>query len=234
LRHTAVEAWSRGVSPVHRRAALAKLIPAVLFLVTLATAHQRLPLLSAAFAILLVAAIGLAKLPLGGILARAAVVLPFAGSVAVISWLANDSARALEIAQKSYLSALAVLILAATTPLQELLCGLEALRVPVFLVTVIQFLYRYLFLIPEEAARMRLAAASRGGMTFRAASGALAVLFVRSYQRAGNIHLAMLARGFNGRLPHAPARPFGAADATFLAIGIALPVALRVAVEGLR
>jgi cobalt/nickel transport system permease protein len=231
LRHTAVEAWSRGVSPVHRRAALAKMIPALVFLVTLATAHRSLALLSACYALLLMAAIWLARLPLPGILARAAVVLPFSGSVALISWLANDSQRALELIQKSYLSALAVLLLAATTPLAELLAGLEAVRVPVFLLTVIQFLYRYLFLIPEEAARMRTAAASRGGMTFQAASGALAVLFIRSYQRAGEIHRAMLARGFTGRLPHAPARRFSPADAGFLLLAIALPLAFRAAVE---
>jgi cobalt/nickel transport system permease protein len=233
LRHAAVEAWSRGASPVHRRAALAKLIPAVLFLITLATAHRRLPVLSGCFALLLIAAIRLANLPLGGILMRAAVVLPFSSSVALVSWWANDPVRALEVVQKSYLSALSVLLLVATTPLPDLLRGLETIRVPVFLVTTIQFLYRYLFLIPEEAGRMRRAAASRGGMSFPAASAALAGLFVRSYERAGEIHRAMLARGFTGRLPHGPAHPFGAADVMFLILATALPVALRAAVEGL-
>jgi cobalt/nickel transport system permease protein len=233
LRHAAVEEWSRGASPVHRRAPLAKLIPAGLFLIVLATAHRHLPVLSAAFALLLLTTIWWARLPLGGILTRAAVVLPFSASIALVSWLSHDPARALEVVQKSYLSALAVLLLAATTPLPELLRGLEIVKVPVFLLTVIQFLYRYLFLIPEEAARMRTAAASRGGMSFRAASGALAVLFVRSYSRAEGIHRAMLARGFNGRLPHSPARPFSAADAAFLLVAVALPLAVRAAVEQL-
>src|SRR5436853_583242 len=108
---------------------------------------------------------------------------------------------------KSYLSALAVLLWVATTPLPALLLSLELLGVPVFLLTVIQFLYRYLFVISGEAQYMRTAAAARGGLTFGAAAGALAVLFARSYSRAGQIHRAMLARGFTGRfVPLAPRR----------------------------
>ena len=231
MRHTAVDEWSRGTSSLHQRAAGAKLLPLIVFLVTLATAHHHLPLLAAGLGSLLVAGIVGARLPLGGILARGAVVLPFSGLVAVVSWLAGDPARSLELILKSYLSALAVLLLAATTPMPDLLRCLEAIRVPGFLLTVLQFLYRYLFLVPEEAARMRIAAAARGGMTFRAAAGALAVLFVRSYSRGENIHRAMLARGFSGRFHSLATRSFTPADAAFLVTASAVPVAVRAAAE---
>ena len=56
-----------------------------------------------------------------GALARAGVVLPFTAVFAGISWLAGDPARGAALVMKSYLSALAVLLLVSTTPLPLLL-----------------------------------------------------------------------------------------------------------------
>ena len=137
---------------------------------------------------------------------------------------------------KSYISALAVLVLVSTTPLPQLLRGLELLGAPRFLLMVAQFLYRYLFVISEEAQHMRVAARSRGGKgqsgsRFRAAAGALAVLFSRSYARAEAIHRAMIARGFQGRFRLLTALHFGWADAVFLLAAAAAPAFIRVAAE---
>jgi len=231
LRHTVVEEWSRGASLLHRRAPLAKLLPVAVFLVLLASAHRRLPWLSAGLALLLAAGFLCARLPLVAALLRAAAVLPFTGVFALISWLAGDPARAFELTAKSYLSALAVLLLVGTTPLPQLLRSLELIRVPRFLLTVIQFLYRYLFVVLDEAAHMRGAAAARGGMTFRAAAGALAVLFARSYARAEGIHHAMIARGFDGSFHPLSTHSFTARDGYFTAIAVALPVVARAAAE---
>lgn len=234
MRHTAVEDWSRGSSFLHQRAAGAKLLTIACLLVLLATAHRRIVVLSAALFLLLVWAIVAARLPLRGILSRAAVVLPFGGIFALISWLSGDNGRAVELILKSYLSALAVLVLMGTTTLPELVRTLELIKVPPFLLTVMQFLYRYLFVVLDEASHMRSAAASRGGMTFRAATGVLAVLFARSYSRAEGIHRAMMARGFDGRFRLLAARRFSAADAQFAAITILLLLLLRASAEVLH
>ena len=147
---------------------------------------------------------------------------------------------------KSYLSALAVLTVVSSTPLPLLLRGLEVSGAPRFLLLVAQFLYRYLFVISEEAQHMRVAASSRGGQAiglsgstgargrrFRAAAGALAVLFARSYARAEEIHSAMLARAFEGRFHTLEALHFRGRDAAFLALAALAPVLLRAAVERL-
>jgi cobalt/nickel transport system permease protein len=100
-------------------------------------------------------------------------------------------------------------------------------------VLVIQFLYRYLFVIFEQAEHMRLSAQCRGGFgggrrsKFKAAAGALAVLFGRSYERAEGIHRAMLSRGFDGRLRLLSAERITAADLAFLTMAVVVPVALR-------
>jgi cobalt/nickel transport system permease protein len=202
-------------------------------LVVVASAHRHLPVLAAGLALALAAGFVAAGLPLLAAFSRAAVVLPFTGTFALISWYAGDPEKAIQLTLKSYLSALAVLLLVGTTPLPELLRSLELMKAPRFLLTVVQFLYRYLFVVLHEAVQMREAAAARGGMTFRAAAGALAVLFTRSYARAEGIHRAMLARGFEGRFHPLSAHLFTGQDGLFAAAAVALPLLARAAVEQL-
>jgi cobalt/nickel transport system permease protein len=92
-----------------------------------------------------------------------------------------------------------------------------------------------LFVIAEEAQHMSTAARSRGGSArgagFRAAAGAVGALFARSYGRAEDIHRAMLARGFTGRLRSLGGLRFTAADAVFTAAAAAAVGLARVAAE---
>ncbi|MEK7407251.1 MAG: energy-coupling factor transporter transmembrane component T [Acidobacteriota bacterium] len=233
MHHAVVDRWSHGHSLLHARDARVKLLVLLVFLVALATARVS-ALTILAYSFLLAAAIAVARLPVGGVLLRACVVLPFTAVFACLSLLAGEGSRALALAVRSYLSAAAVLVLAGTTPLPEFLRGLESLGAPRFLVLVVQFLYRYLFVISEQAQHMRLAACSRGAARgplgpdrarFRAASGAVAVLFARSYARAQAIHRAMLARGFEGRIRMLSAPRLTAADWLFLALGILISLA---------
>jgi cobalt/nickel transport system permease protein len=158
-------------------------------------------------------------------------VLPFAGAFALFSLFAGDAGRAASLVTKSYLSAAAVLLLAGTTPLPRLVRGLESLGVPRFVTLVIQFLYRYLFVISEQAQHMRLAALARGGRSrLLHASSAVATLFGRSYARAEGIHGAMLARGFRGRMEVLEQARLVPADVFFLVGGMAAAVALRLVV----
>jgi len=241
LHHVVLEQWSRRSSPLHRRDARAKFCALLVFLIVVATAHRDLPQLAAVLVALLAAAFVWARIPLAAGLRRAALVLPFTAVFAAACWLAGDPGRGLALALKSYLSALAVLLAMATTPMPELLAGLESMRVPRFPLMVAQFLYRYLFVISEEAQHMSKAAASRAarahafsaGLGFRAAAGALAVLFARSHGRAEEIHRAMLARGFSGRFRPLAGRRFAYADGIFLAAACAVTILVRLGVEGL-
>jgi cobalt/nickel transport system permease protein len=239
VHHVTLDRWSRGASALHRRDPRVKIAAVLVFLVVLATAHRELAWLGAAlFAVLCVAA-RQARLPLAGALARAAAVLPFTAVFAGVSWLAGDPARGAALVMKSYLSALAVLLLVSTTPLPLLLRGFEMTGAPRFLLMVAQFLYRYLFVVSEEAQHMRKAALARGATVgglgnaarFRAAAGALAVLFARSYARAGEIHRAMLARGFPGYFRPLIELHFHGDDVMFLVVGVLTPVALRILIE---
>jgi len=220
VHHVVLERWSRGDSPVHRRDARAKILLTLALLVLLSTAQDHLAAVSLLYFGALVMGLVAARLPVWGALVRAAVVLPFSAVFGLASWLAGEPERALALAAKSYLSALGVLLLVASTRMPDLLRAMESLGAPRFLLIVAQFLYRYLFIISEQAQHMRSAALSRGGFRragFRAAAGALGVLFARSYARADNIHRAMLARGFHGHFHMPAAARFGWADGLFLA-----------------
>lgn len=238
MHHVVLERWSRRESFLHRRDPRAKIVALLVFLIAVATTPHPFLFAGACYLALLLAVLLWARLPVASALARAAVVLPFTLVFALITVAAGEPQRAGMLLGKSYISALAVLALVSTTPLPQLLRGLEMLGVPRFLLMVAQFLYRYLFVISEEAQHMRVAAASRGttarharAARFRAAAGALAVLFARSYARAEAIHRAMIARGFQGTFRLLTVLEFGWADTLFLLAAAALPVFIRVAAE---
>ena len=240
MHHVVLERWSRGATWLHRRDPRAKMFALAVFLVTLATSRRNLPVLAAMLFALLLAALVRARIPARSALLRAGVVFTFTVPFAAISFLTGDPARATSMLLKSYLSALAALLVVSTTPVAVVLRGLEAAGAPRFLLMVAQFLYRYLFVISEEAQHMRKAAVARGATArglagrqerFRAAAGAVGALFARSYGRAEDIHRAMLARGFTGRFPAMQELRFGRADAVFAALAAAAPVLARVAAE---
>ena len=106
---------------------------------------------------------------------------------------------------KGSLGALAAVLLAATTEAGDLVSGLARLRVPRQLVLVLSFMIRYLDVVSGEMRRMRVARESRGfrtgGLRSWPVLGSTAgALFVRSYERGERVHLAMLSRGFQGRV----------------------------------
>lgn len=237
-----LERWSRGRSILHARDARAKILAVLSFLVVVATTPMTSVFPGASYGLFLLGAVLLSRIPVRAMLVRAAVILPFSAVFAAASLLAGDGPRAAALLQKSYLSALAVLLLAGTTPLPELLRGLESLGVPRFLLLVIQFLYRYLFVISEQAQHMRLAAACRGpsfrllslrGRWLTAAGGAVSVLFARSYGRAEGINRAMLARCFRGHISLLYSARFKWTDALFLLVAVLLAVVLRISFGGL-
>ncbi|MCJ7543073.1 MAG: energy-coupling factor transporter transmembrane protein EcfT [Phycisphaerae bacterium] len=97
----------------------------------------------------------------------------------------------------------------------------------------LSFLYRYLFVLIDQAMRtarardFRGAAAAPLGRRLAATGGVIGSLFVRTLDRSDRIHTAMVARGYQGE-PHSLSRlRFRATDAAFLAAAAAYLVACR-------
>ncbi len=104
-------------------------------------------------------------------------------------------------AVKSAICLLTVIVVSNTTPFSAILRVLREARVPGLLITTIALMHRYLFVLVEEAERMRRARASRTftrqrRTRWQALSTVVGQLFVRGSERAERIYDAMCARGW--------------------------------------
>lgn len=117
------------------------------------------------------------------------------------------------IVARSLISIQAAVLLTATTRFPDILHALRHLKTPAVLVSIIAFMYRYLFVLADEAERLLRARASRSGrrpglpgggsIRWRATvAGHMAgQLLVRSLDRSDRVYQAMLARGYRGEMP---------------------------------
>jgi cobalt/nickel transport system permease protein len=134
---------------------------------------------------------------------------------------------------KATVGAFAAVLLGATTSFPDILHGLERLRMPRLLTVIAAFMYRYVFVIVDEARRMRAALAARAyrprHLGQAAAIGRLVTaLFLRSYERGERVYLAMLARGYAGTMPRLSVLVFRRADTAFLVALTLTLIPLRV------
>ncbi len=144
--------------------------------------------------------------------------------------------RFLSIALKSWLSVQAAIVLAGTTPFPELLAAMRAVRIPRLLVAIIGLMWRYLFVLADEALRLMRARAARSGhadvpgvrpggtLAWRAqvTGGMAGNLFLRSFDRAERIYAAMAARGYDGEVRLLPQPPVPVRQQLVLGMGLIL------------
>ena len=134
---------------------------------------------------------------------------------------------------KSWTSVTAAVILTSTTPALGLLSALRSLKLPETLVAVVMLMYRYLFVLVEEAQRMLRARAARsaavgpgsgGSLIWRASSagGMAGSLFIRTLDRSERIYMAMLARGYDGSIRQRGAAPLGKLAVVQVALSFAV------------
>jgi cobalt/nickel transport system permease protein len=137
----------------------------------------------------------------------------------------------LVILAKFALSLGAALLLVATTGFDAICLALARLGVPRVLVAQLSLTYRYLFVLGEEAARLvrahGLRAPGARRPTLRTAGTLLGQLLLRAMARAERIHSAMLARGFDGRLPMGRRWRFRRADLLFVCAALLILAAAR-------
>ncbi len=114
----------------------------------------------------------------------------------------------LSIVAKNSLALLMMLVLAAACSWPRLLRAMARLGVPRALVATLLFMERYIHVLGDELARMtqarraRTFATARAVRSWRPLTGMIGSLFLRSVDRAERVHLAMLARGWDGEFHH--------------------------------
>lgn len=226
-----IDQYRAGSSLVHRLDARVKLILVITYILTASLIPVGAWLAYGLLFALAVAATLASRLGLLWVQRRALIALPFAlAAVTVVfstqgpvlftlplgPWRLQATepgvVRFLSIVLKSWLSVQMAVLLAATTPFPDLVGAMRSLRFPRILVAIISFMWRYIFVLVDEAMRLSRARDARsavqpgrksgGSILWRAkvVGGMAGNLFIRSYSRSERIYQAMEARGYQGEL----------------------------------
>jgi cobalt/nickel transport system permease protein len=247
------------LSPVHRLDPRVKLILTLAFISTAAlTPVGAWPGYVLLLSIILSVEI-LSRLGVGYVLMRAALALPFVlaalpvvftmeGTVLVslplgtrtLSATMEGLARFVSVALKSWLSVQAAIVLASSTPFPDLLQAMRAIRIPRLLVAMFGLMWRYLFVLVDEALRLMRARAARSGESGRpgvrkggsvvwrgrVTGGMAGNLFLRAFERSDRIYMAMVSRGYDGEPRSLPLAAMASGARLTLAGGLAVTVML--------
>lgn len=240
MKHSFIDQYSGLDSFIHKLDPRTKLIATVAFILAVVATPPTSWQAFVGFFSLIVAWLILSKVPPLYVLKRSLVIIPFvlmialfipffkqgevAGSYNIWLWEISVTYSGLvvlyNVVIKAWLSVLSLILLTATTKLTSLLKGLEQLGMPQVMVMILSFMYRYVFVLVDEAMRLRQARDSRsfGGSRLRqikAVGNMIGTLFIRSYERGERVYVAMLSRGFEGQIHTLRQSSFRRADAYF-------------------
>ncbi len=251
--------YQQGTSLIHRLDPRVKVGLTLLFIVSNVLLLDGAWLVFAAAWLVLLVSNRAAHFSFGYLFKRSFIALPFAlAAITVIfvqpgaplaSWAWGSRTititdagvvRFVSIVIRSWLSVQAAILLTATTQFPDLMHALRHLKVPAILISIISFMYRYLFVLADEALRLLRAREARsarlvndgkhGGTVFwraKVTGSMVGQLLVRSLDRSDKVYNAMLARGYRGQLltmnPHIMTRR----DWLFLGLGLMLIIALQ-------
>lgn len=252
MHHNYIDQFAHGQSPVHRLDARAKLLAVLAYALVLISFDRYeivrlLPLLFLPVAMLLAG-----RVPVRFALKRLMILSPFITMVCLASPLFDRLPRPLalgpwhaevaggwltaaDIFLKFALGVLALTAMMCTTAFSLLLEAMRKLGLPKLLVMQLGFLYRYIFVLIDEAMRIGRARDFRGAgrappsRRLAAVGGIVGSLFVRTLERSERVHVAMGARGYRGE-PHSLEQSrFRMADGVFLAAVAAYLLLCRIA-----
>ena len=119
----------------------------------------------------------------------------------------------------------------ATTSFPGICHALRRLGVPAVFVSQLLFLYRYIFVLMEEAMRIvrarDLRSFGKRGSGMKIFVRIIGTLFLRTVERAERIYSAMLSRGFNGDIPSVKQYRLRLADVLYVLATVAFLAIFR-------
>lgn len=254
-----LDPYHEGISLLHRLDARIKVTLVVAFILTTALVPTGIWPVYVLLLMLIIAAEVLSEMNFLFYLKRALLALPFVLAALPVLFTIPGQAllqmpfgltitepglvRFISVALKSWISIQAAILLASTTRFPEILMALRALRMPRLLVAIVGLMWRYLFVMVDEALRLMRARQSRSGLSLQPAQAASAArrkpggslswrarvtgsmagsLFIRSLERSDRIYNAMLARGYDGETRALPLPKITPASWAILLMGLAL------------
>ena len=252
MHHAFIDRQSEIDSPIHRLDPRIKVVGFGLLIVSVilmdVISFRVFGLLAGLLLVLVVSS----HVPLPFILKRSLVIVPFSVMIAVFLpfmtegaplWRVEFSVFSLKVTEegirlftnivaKSFFSVISVILLTSTTRFPDLLKALEKLKCPQVMILIFSFMYRYVFVVEDEFMKMRQAKKSRSihhswWPEVTCLSNMIAVLFLRSYERAEAVYLAMCSRGFKGSVSYHSEFRLTFGDMVFLAVIVLSLAAIR-------
>jgi cobalt/nickel transport system permease protein len=245
MKHAFLDEHSHIESLIHHLDPRIKIISFGVFVILIVMTGPASWLVFALYGALLSGLVLLSKVPVGYIFRRSLVVIPFvimitlfipfmkpgttAGAYSLGPLSLSVTYEGLlifwTVLIKAWFSLLCMILLTSTTSFPDLLKSLEKLKFPALMTMILSFMYRYAFVMEDEFMQMRQAKESRsvnreGWLNFRATANMIGVLFIRAYERAETVYLAMCSRGFNGHIRTLHRFQLTHRDFAFLAIMI--------------
>jgi cobalt/nickel transport system permease protein len=205
-------------TPVHRLDPRVKVLTTLLFIVCVVSFNKYELSALLPFVIYPVVLVALGNLPLGYLVKKVLLAAPFALLIGIFNPLLDRAVLihlgSVEISGgwvsfasimlRFVLTVSAALILVASTGFNAVCVALEKLGAPSAFTVQLLFLYRYIFVLADEAWRMVRARSLRSfggrGMELKVSSLMIGQLLLRTLDRAQRIHLAMRCRGFDGEI----------------------------------
>ncbi|RPJ13115.1 MAG: cobalt ECF transporter T component CbiQ [Desulfobacteraceae bacterium] len=232
-------------TPVHRLDPRAKLLTTLIFIITVISFGKYEMSALIPFFLYPAVMISLGNLPFYYLLRKLLIVAPFALMIGIFNplidreilmhigplYMSGGWISFCSIMLKFTLTVGSVLILIASTGFNAVCMALEKMGVPRIFAVQLLFLYRYIFVLIDEASRMANARSLRSfdgkGKGVKVFGYLLGHLLLRTVDRAQRIHLAMLCRGFDGEIKLNRRLEAGIREVTFTIAWSAFFIAMR-------
>jgi cobalt/nickel transport system permease protein len=202
MRHDFFDRFSRLDSPIHHLPSSLKLLFSLGIIFTAVMVPMYYRWVFFAFFTILILVSFMSRIPWRFIGGRILFLEPFALGIAVMSLFQhNGLAIFLSILIKSTFCLFTIILFSNTTPFSEILILLRRIGIPALLITILALTYRYLFVLIDEAVRLRRARNSRMFVIRRSRiwlslTSLMGQLFIRSTERSERIYTAMISRGW--------------------------------------
>ncbi|MEN8222610.1 MAG: energy-coupling factor transporter transmembrane component T [Acidobacteriota bacterium] len=206
MRHSFWDHYSSLDSPIHNIPTGIKIFFTISLVVILTVlpgfyiSYASLPIL-----ILLITILIMSGVPVWNIIKRTLVILPLVLPVIVLNSIFMESGlkHSLILSVRSFLSIFSLILLVSVTRFSDIMKTLSSWHFPRIMIMILSFMYRYFFLLTGEMEKMVRAVKLRSGGIrgvglIRIYGQVLAILFIKSYERAERVYHAMLMRGYDG------------------------------------
>lgn len=223
-----------GETAIHRLDARAKVLATLAFVLAVVSFDRYALAALLPFFLYPVALLSMGGLPGGYFVRKVALIVPFALAIGLLNPLFDREVMVrlgpvaisggwiscASIVLRATLTVSAALLLVGVTGFPEICGALERLGAPQAFAVQMLFLYRYIFVLTEEAGRAgrarEMRSFGRKGQGIRSYGSLVGHLLLRTWMRAERIHMAMRARSFTGEFHTLRPHRFGGKELLFL------------------